>query len=61
MKELDVVKLTGEFSGLPLGTEGTIVHDYDGTMFEVEYFDDKGNTIDVIMTPKDQFVLVSKA
>lgn len=56
-----MVRLTKEFEGLPAGTEGTIVHDYDGTMFEVEYFDDKGNTIDVIMTPKDQLVLVSKA
>ena len=61
MKELDVVKLTKEFSGLPCGTEGTIVHDYDGAMFEVEYFDDEGNTMDVIMTPKDQLVLVRKA
>lgn len=60
MKELDVVKLTKEFSGLPIGTEGTIVHDYDGTMFEVEFFDDKGDTIDVFMTPKDHLMLVSK-
>ena len=55
-----VVKLTKEFSGLPIGTEGTIVHDYDGTMFEVEFFDDKGDTIDVFMTPKDHLMLVSK-
>ena len=35
MKELDVVKLKREFNGLPLGTEGTIVLEYDGTHFEV--------------------------
>ena len=30
MKELDVVKLTREFEGLPAGTKGTIVLEYDG-------------------------------
>ncbi|MBO7393013.1 MAG: DUF4926 domain-containing protein [Abditibacteriota bacterium] len=51
MKELDVVRLTEEFKGLPAGTEGTIVLEYDGTCFEVEFFDDEGDTIDVLMTP----------
>ena len=35
MKELDVVRLVQEFNELPSGTKGTIVHKYDGTMFEV--------------------------
>ena len=46
MKELDVVRLTKEFKGLPAGTEGAIVLEYDGTFFEVEFFDDDGDTID---------------
>ena len=51
MKELDGVKLTEEFKGLPAGTRGTIVLEYDGTCFEVEFFDDDGDTIDVFLTP----------
>ena len=34
MKELDVVKLVQDFNGLPAGTEGTIVLEYDGTAYE---------------------------
>ena len=34
MKELDVVKLTKDFNGLSIGTEGTIVLEYDGTHFK---------------------------
>ena len=30
MKELDVVRLIKEFEGLPIGTKGTIVCEYDG-------------------------------
>lgn len=51
MKELDVVKLKKEFNGLTAGTEGTIVLEYDGSYFEVEFFDSNGNTIDVFTTP----------
>ena len=51
MKELDVVRLTKEFEGLPVGTEGTIVCEYDGKAFEVEFFDNDGDTIDVFTTP----------
>jgi len=50
MKELDSVRLTAEFEGLPVGTEGTIVHEYDGSYFEVEFFDG-AETIDVYTTP----------
>ncbi len=53
MKELDVVRLTQEFEGLPTGTVGTIVLEYDGKCFEVEFFDSDGNTIDVFTTPKE--------
>lgn len=58
MKELDVVKLTKEFNGLFAGTEGTIVLEYDGTYFEVEFFDSNGDTIDVFTTPIDVLELV---
>ena len=51
MKELDVVRLIKEFEGLTIGTKGTIVLEYDGKFFEVEFFDDDGNTIDVLTTP----------
>lgn len=58
MKELDVVKLTKEFNGLPIGTEGTIVLKYDDKFFEVEFFDSNGDTIDVITTPVDVLKLI---
>jgi|BioPla2DNA2_1021312.scaffolds.fasta_scaffold11800_1 hypothetical protein len=38
MKELDVVRLTANYNDLPVVTEGTIVLEYDGTNFEVEFF-----------------------
>lgn len=52
MKELDVVRLIQEFKGFPIGTEGTIVHKYDDSMYEVEFFSKDGNTLDVVTTPK---------
>ena len=58
MKELDVVRLTKEFEGLPAGTEGTIVCKYDGKAFEVEFFDNDGDTIDVFTTPVEVLELL---
>jgi hypothetical protein len=58
MKELDVVRLTKEFGGLPIGTEGTIVCEYDGKAFEVEFFDSEGDTIDVFTTPVEVLELL---
>ena len=60
MKELDVVRLTKEFEGLAIGTSGAIVLEYDGKFFEVEFFDDDGNTIDVLTTPADCIELERK-
>jgi hypothetical protein len=60
MKELDVVRLTKEFEGLPIGTEGTIVCEYDGKAFEVEFFDNDGDTIDVFTTPVEVLELLIK-
>ena len=59
MRELDVVKLIKEFHGLPIGTKGAIVLEYDGTAFEVEFFDSNGDTIDVLTTPYDVLELVA--
>ena len=59
MKELDVVRLTKEFEGLPIGTEGTIVCEYDGKAFEVEFVDTNGDTIDVFTTPKEVLIVVA--
>ena len=58
MNELDVVKLVKDFNGLPAGTEGTIVLEYDGTAYEVEFVDSEGETIDVLTTPADMIALV---
>ena len=51
MKELDSVKLLKEHEGIKAGKIGVIVCEYDGTAFEVEFFDLEGNTIDVVTTP----------
>ncbi len=51
MKELDTVILLKEHEGIKAGTIGVIVCEYDGTAFEVEFFDLEGNTIDVVTTP----------
>ena len=53
MKELDVVTLKNDFNGVPAGTQGTIVLEYDGTAFEVEFLDKDGRTLDVLTTPKE--------
>lgn len=58
MKELDVVRLKSEFSDLPTGTTRTIVLEYDGKCFEVEFFDENGDTIDVVTTPIELLELV---
>ena len=59
-KELDVVKLKTDFRSITAGTEGTIVLEYDGTAFEVEFFDKDGETIDVVTTPVDVIELTSE-
>ena len=47
MDELQCVKLIKEFEGMPIGTKGTIVLKYTENDFEVEFFDDNGETIGV--------------
>ena len=53
MHELDVVKLKKAYHGIPAGTVGTIVLEYDATFFEVEFIDESGDTIDVLTVPVD--------
>ena len=53
MKELDVVRLIKDYEGIPANTEGTIVLEYDGTAYEVEFVDSEGKTIDVLTIPVD--------
>jgi hypothetical protein len=60
MKELDVVKITEDFSGISSGTKGTIVLEYDGTHFEVEFVDENGDTIDVVTTPSKLLELIEE-
>ncbi len=47
MEELDCVKLIKPFKNLKVGTKGTIVRKYTENDFEVEFFDDNHETIDV--------------
>lgn len=58
MKELDTVKLIKNFNELPIGTKGAIVSEYDGTYYEVEFFDSNGDTIGVYTTPRDALELL---
>ncbi len=58
MKELDIVRLTCAFENIPKGTEGCIVLEYDGLAYEVEYFDNNGDTIGVLTTPTEFLELV---
>ena len=59
MHEFDIVRLKCDFHGLSAGTIGTIVHEYDGIVFEVEFIDNNGNTLDVLTTPDEKIELVT--
>ena len=60
MKELDIVKLIQDYENIPAGTIGTIVCEYDGKAFEIEFFDTNGDTLDVITTPAELLILVEE-
>ncbi len=60
MKELGTVKLKTDLEGIPAGTEGAIVLEYDGTAYEVEFFDNNGDTIAVLTTPAGIIEAVEK-
>ena len=59
MKELDTVRLTEDYAGIKAGTIGVIVYQYDGAVFEVEFFAGNGETIDVVTTPSNLLSLVA--
>ena len=61
IKELDVVKIIEDFSGISAGTIGTIVLEYSGTHFEVEFVDENGATIDVVTTPSKLLELIEES
>lgn len=61
MKELDIVQLTREFEGLSVGTKGVVVLKYDSTCFEVEFYDNDGETIGVYTTPASVLILSAHA
>ena len=61
MKELECVKLTKPFKGLPLGTKGVVVLKYNDEDVEVEFFDDNDQTIDVYTVPTDCLEVTWKA
>ncbi len=58
MKKLDVVKILKDYENIPSGTKGTIVCEYDGKVFEVEFFAAKGDTLDIVTTPAELLELV---
>lgn len=51
MQELDSVVLTQDFSNIPKGTQGVVVYIYDEREGAVEFFDEEGDTIDVVTMP----------
>ncbi len=60
MNELDSVKLNKDFQNISNGTEGVIVHKYNNKNFEVEFFDNNGDTIDVVTISKEYLDLIEK-
>lgn len=52
MKELDSVRLIEDYENIKAGTQGVIVYEYDGSAFEVEFFDKEDNSIAAFQIPK---------
>lgn len=58
MKELDVVKLIKNHDNISAGTKGAIVHKYNNKDYLVEFVDDNGDTIDVVMVNSKEIELL---
>lgn len=58
MKELELVRLKEDYKEINKGTRGTIILLYDDKYCEVEFFDKKGDTIDVVTTPFKKLELI---
>jgi hypothetical protein len=59
----DVIELLQPLAkeGLPAGSQGTIVDQYNDQTFEVEFSDDLGRTIALAALSREQFIVVWKA
>lgn len=53
MKELDCVKLIKPFKELKVGTKGCIVLKYTENDFEVKFFNENEETIDIYIISRD--------
>lgn len=53
MNELDCVKLIKPFKELKVGTKGCIVLKYTENDFEVEFFNENDETIDIYIISRD--------
>lgn len=42
-----------DLEGVAEGMTGAIVYKYDDNLCEIEYFDDEGDTIEIVTTPVD--------
>ena len=62
MKEFDLVKAIVDIENIKINTEGVIVYIYDGhDACEVEFFDNKNNTIDVVTCKFEQLELIKES
>lgn len=61
MNELDCVRLTKPFKGLPTGTKGVVVLKYNDKDVEVEFFDSNDQSIDVYTTPTNCLEVIWEA
>jgi hypothetical protein len=59
----DVVELTVDIPerGLPAGMQGTIVHCHPGDVYEVEFTNEVGETLDFLALRPEQFIIVWRA
>lgn len=60
---LDVIELIVDIPerGLQAGTQGTIVHCHPGDVYEVEFVNELGETVDILALPSEQFIVVWQA
>ena len=60
---LDVVELTVDIPerGLHAGMQGVIVHRHAGDVYEVEFTNEEGETLDFLALRLDQFIVVWQA
>ena len=61
MELFDCVILIKPFENLKAGTKGAIVEKYNDNDFEVEFFDDSGDTIDVYTISAEYLKVYCKA